>query len=195
MVSQIASSTSIKFLLGGSHKLHKNEFFIRSTVALALVPLVLVSYRAIDYEIKVPKVLTNQILNGNEIISLVKSYPNPSATEAIIVHSIGLLDNCPFVIDASDELLKLDSRSAQAWYFKSICAENVGDFQNGLDFVNKALETQPIVFSYLAVKYKFEARLGKSSDANRTFERIKQIFPDSPRLSELNGFLQGSTSK
>jgi hypothetical protein len=194
MAIRMASTTKVGSFKSGAHAIQKNSSLVRSTALLILIPLTAISFQAIDYEITVRKIMTNKIMDGNKIIQEIKGYPNPKAIESIIVHQLDQLENCPFVNAASDELLKLNPRSAQAWYFKTICADHVGDFENSLRFANKALETQPITLSYLDAKCRLEAHLGRYAEATVTLNRIKQIFPESSRISELEKRLQVSST-
>jgi hypothetical protein len=118
----------------------KNALGVRLFGIFMLLPLVLISSNAISNELKIKAVVTNRILDGNQILDIIKSFPNPKGTEMIIVQALKNADNCPFTNVASDELLKLDDRSAQGWYFKALCSDFNGDYAGSLKFVNKALE-------------------------------------------------------
>ena len=194
MMIRIASTSDMNALKSKKQIMQKNSSLVRSMAVLLLLPLTVLSYKAINYEVTVRKILLNKIVNGNQIIEVIKSYPNPKAVESIIVHEIEQLDNCPFVNPASDELLKINPRSAQAWYFKTICLDHVSDYSTALQFVNKSLETQPITLSYLDAKCRLEARLGKNTEAAATLAKIKQIFPESTRISELQKVVQNSST-
>ncbi|MCX8482728.1 MAG: O-antigen ligase family protein [Crocinitomicaceae bacterium] len=194
MMMRIASTTDVRAFKSSAHTMYKNSSLVRTTAILLLLPLGVIGYHAINYEVTVRKILLNKIMNGDQIIEVIKSYPNPKGVESIIVHEIDRLDNCPFVNIASDELLKINPRSAQAWYFKTICMDHVGEYEKSLEFANKALETQPITLSYLDAKCRLEARLGKYMEAEVTLAKIKQIFPESTRISELQKLVQVSST-
>ena len=85
------------------------------------------------------------------------------------------LKNCPFVDRVSDRLLEVDSRSGQAWFAKSICADAYDDQVTSLSFIKKAIEFQPVNLRYLDVQYQLEKFLGYEVEAAKTLSRINLI--------------------
>lgn len=163
---------------------------IRVSYFIALILFVWLSTSAVRSDLNVKAVITNQMLNGNLILDSVKKFPNPKGTEAIIVHALKDSENCPFVNAASQELISIDDRSSQGWYFKALCSDNVGDQVSALKFVEQALKFQPINTIYLEAKFRLECRLKKSVEAESTLQRMIEVNPNLQTLSELNQLLE-----
>ncbi len=170
----------------------KNALGVRLFCIFMLLPLVIISSNAISNELKIKAVVSNRILDGNQILDIIKSFPNPKGTEMIIVQALKNADNCPFTNVASDELLKLDNRSAQGWYFKALCSDFNGDYVSSLKFVNKALEFQPINKVFLDSKVRLEVRNGEVSNAQETLKKLRFVDPNFAKLAELDALLQKS---
>ena len=134
-------------------------------------------------------------MNGDVALHVIKSFPNPKTTEAIIVDAMSNLGNCPFAIAASDELLKLDDRSSQAWYVKTLCADATGDLKTASNYLDKAIVFQPINTRYLEAKVKLLVALGDKSSAEDVLQKIKSINPNLPNLADLQALVVAPISK
>ena len=134
-------------------------------------------------------------MNGDIALSTIKNFPNPKTTEAIIVDAMSNLQNCPFALVATDELLKLDNRSAQAWYIKTLCVDSTGDRKSALALIDKAVALQPVNLRYLEAKYKLTASIGDQTGAISVLERMKSINPNLPNLAELQKLLEVPATK
>jgi O-antigen ligase len=179
------SSKSQKKLSGNNSNL-----LIRGVMSVLLLVICIVGGQAIYYDSQVKKILTREIMNGDIALSTIKSFPNPKTTEAIIVDAMSNLQNCPFAIAAADELLKIDDRSSQAWYIKTLCVDATGDRKTALTFIENAIEFQPINTRYLEAKFKLLASLGDLDGANSVLETIKTINPNLPNLADLQALLK-----
>ncbi len=180
----------------GKIKFDKNTILaLRSVMSLFLVIVVLVGGRAIYFDSQVKKILSHEIMNGDVALNIIKSFPNPKTTEAIIVDAMSNLGNCPFAIVASDELLKLDNRSSQAWYVKTLCADATGDLKTASNYLDKAMVFQPVNTRYLEAKVKLLVALGDKSSAQVVLQRIKLINPNLPNLADLQALVVAPTSK
>ena len=96
---------------------------------------------------------------------------------------------------ATDELLKIDNRSAQAWYIKTICVDSTGDRKSALDLIDKAVALQPNNLRYLEAKYKLTASIGDQTGATVVLEKMKSINPKLPNLVELQALLEVPATK
>jgi hypothetical protein len=176
---------SNKRLEGGNSKL-----LIRGIMSVALFVVSVLGGQAIYYDSQVKKILTRQIQNGDIALSTIQSFPSPKATEAIIVDAMGNLQNCPFAQVASDELLKIDNRSAQAWYVKALCADSTGDQKTALGLIDKAVLLQPVNLRYLEGKFRLTSSIGDKHGAAGVLERMLSINPNLPNLAELQRLLE-----
>jgi O-antigen ligase len=167
-----------------------SNLIIRGAMSVFLIVISIVGGRAIYYDSQVKKILDHSIMNGDIVLSTIRSFPNPKTTEAIIVDAMSNLQNCPFAIVASDELLKIDNRSSQAWYIKTLCADATGDRQTSLQYIKNAISFQPINTQFLEAKFKLLASLGDLDGANSVLEMIKTINPNLPNLADLEALLQ-----
>jgi len=174
----------------------KNSYLIiRGTMSVLLLVISIVGGQAIYNDSQVKKILSHEIINGDIALSTIKSFPNPKTTEAIIVDAMSNLQNCPFALVATDELLKLDNRSAQAWYVKTLCEDAQANYGQALVYVKKSLDFQPINTQYLEAKYRLEVRLSIREDAMNTLKTLTSINPNLPNLSDLEALLKVPATK
>lgn len=164
---------------------NNSNLLIRGVMSVLLLVIFIVGSQAIYYDSQVKKILSHEIMNGDIALSTIKDFPNPKTTEAIIVDAMSNLQNCPFALVATDELLKIDDRSAQAWYVKTLCVDSTGDRKSALALIEKAVELQPINLRYLEAKYKLKASIGDQTGATAVLEKMKSINPNLPNLVEL----------
>jgi O-antigen ligase len=167
----------------------------RTVISVLLMVVLIIGGRAIYFDSQVKRILTHEIMNGDIALSTIKSLPNPKTTEEIIVDALSNLQNCPFVNAASDQLLSIDNRSGQAWYFKTLCADASGDRKTALAHIEKALSLQPINMFYLEAKFKLMAYLGDFNGATGVLEKMKSINPNLPNLSDLEALLKVPATK
>jgi O-antigen ligase len=174
---------------------NNSNFFIRGVMTVLLLVISIVGGQAIYYDSQVKKILTREIMSGDIALSTIKNFPNPKSTEAIIVDAMSNLQNCPFALVATDELLQVDNRSAQAWYVKTLCVDSTGDQKSALVLIDKAVALQPVNLRYLEAKYKLTVSVGDQNGANAVLETMKSINPNLPNLVELQALLKVPATK
>jgi O-antigen ligase len=163
---------------------------LRSSALVLLLGVSILNFKAISTDIQVKKILAAEVQSGDEIIRNIRAFPNPKAAEEIIVNLMQNLGNCPVATVASDDLLKIDNRSAQAFYFKTLCADSASDQKLAILFIDKAIQLQPRNMIYLDAKVRLSHYLGLSQTANETFERMKEIDSNYQTLESLKLILQ-----
>ena len=89
--------------------------------------------KAISADAAAKRILDNKILSKTEILEAVNSWPAPKTTELIGTYIVPQDKNCNISNDLANNLLKIDIRNSQAWYFKAICF----NFQRKLKRLNK----------------------------------------------------------
>jgi O-antigen ligase len=169
---------------------NNSNLLIRGIMSVLLVIISIVGGQAVYYDSQVKKILNHSIMNGDVALSTIKNFPNPKTTEAIIVDAMSNLQNCPFATLASDELLKIDNRSSQAWYIKTLCADATGDRRTSLQYIENAIAFQPLNTQYLEAKFKLTASLGDIAGALIVLEKIKSINPNFANLADLEALLE-----
>jgi O-antigen ligase len=174
---------------------NNSNVLIRGVMSVLLLVISIVGGQAIYYDSQVKKILTHEIMNGDIALSTIKSFPNPKTTEAIIVDAMSNLQNCPFALVATDELLKIDNRSSQAWYVKTLCVDSTGDRKTALTLIEKAIAFQPVNLRYLEAKFKLLASLGDSTSATGVLEKMKSINPNLPNYADLEAILKVPATK
>jgi len=174
---------------------NNSNLIIRGAMSVLLIVISIVGGRAIYFDSQVKKILDHSIMNGDAALSTIRSFPNPKTTEAIIVDAMSNLQNCPFAIVASDELLNIDNRSSQAWYIKTLCADAAGDRQTSLKYIENAISFQPMNTQFLEAKFKLMASLGDVEGANSVLTKMKSINPNLPNLSDLEALLKVPATK
>jgi len=175
---------------------NKNSILlIRGVMSVFLLVISIVGGQAIYYDSQVKKILSHEIINGDIALTTIKSFPNPKTTEAIIVDAMSNLQNCPFALAATDELLKIDNRSAQAWYVKTLCADSMGDRKGALALVSKSVALQPVNLRYLEAKLRLTASLGDLNGATSVLKTMMSINPNLPNLADLEALLKVPATK
>lgn len=167
---------------------------IRIVAAVVLLVVSVVNIKALTVDTKIKKIVTNQVQSGDEIIQTLRSFPNPKTAEQVIVYLLQNLQNCPVAIIASDDLLKLDNRSAQAWYFKTLCSDAANDQKTALTYIDKAIDLQPMNLIYLDAKVRLEVRLKDVAAASTTIERIRTINPAYESINSLEELVVSQTT-
>jgi O-antigen ligase len=162
-------------------------------VALAaFLSIVLLNFNALSHDAKIKKILNNQIQSGDEVVQIVKSFPNPKTSEQVIVYLLNNIQNCPVAITVMDDLLVVDNRSGQGWFFKAFCSDAGNDQKTALVYINKALEFQPLNTNYWEAKFRLEVRLKDFLSAQNSLNKIREIEPNSIRLNDLDALLSSS---
>jgi len=174
---------------------NNSNLLIRGVMSVLLLVISIVGGQAIYYDSQAKKILAHEIMNGDIALSTIKSFPNPKSTEQIIVDAMSNLQNCPFALIASDELLKIDDRSSQAWYVKTLCVDSIGDRKTALTLIEKAIALQPVNLRYLEAKFKLMASIGDATAATGVLEKMKSINPNLPNYADLEVLLKVPVTK
>ena len=153
----------------------KKLLFIRIAAIISLILTIPLSVRITVTDVEVRNIMNSKYMDGDKIIEILRTWPNPRPTELVMIKYVQDLKNCPFVDRVSDRLLEVDPRSGQAWFAKSICADAYDDQVTSLSFVKKAIEFQPVNVRYLDVQYQLEKFLGYEVEAAKTLSRINLI--------------------
>ena len=172
----------------------RNKVFIFEKLFVTILFFVslLVGIKAVSNSVSYRDIILGKTIDGNKILEIIRSWPNPKATEEVLVLAMKNLNNCPFVEAASDELLNVDSRSGQALYIKALCADAKGDQEQALIYVQRAVELQPFNFVYLEAKVRLEFRLGSLESAKMTLNKLLGANADYEGIKELKDLLGNS---
>jgi hypothetical protein len=173
-----------------ARKIRLSPTLVRATASLMLLGVSVISIQATSSSINVRKILNNQVQSGEQLITILKSFPNPKTTEIVIAKMIEAKENCPLAIVASDNLLKLDNRNSQAWFFKAFCSDAANDPDTALKFINNALDLFPLSLNYLDAKARVEIQLKELNAANSTIKQIQGIDQNYDGLAELELLLK-----
>jgi len=164
----------------------------RVLASVMLISIAYLNFNALSNDAKIKKILSNQVQSGDEIVQTVKSFPNPKTSERVIVYLLTNVQNCPVAATVIDDLLSLDNRSGQGWFFKAVCSDAGNDQKTAVNFINKALEFQPLNTNYWEAKFRLEVRLKDFPNAEKSLGKIREINPKNTRLNELNLLLSSS---
>lgn len=176
----------------------KGEFFKESgkmfAVSKVVASIILfvtlpVGAKAVSNSIEYHEIVLGRISDGNRVLNVIREWPNPKATEEVIVMSMKNLANCPFAVLAANELIKVDSRSAQALYIKALCSDAKGNQVESLKFVKRALIFQPLNEIYWEARIRLELRLEDENAALGSFNRLKSINPGYAGVEDLEKIL------
>jgi O-antigen ligase len=166
----------------------------RIVATAVFIPVALLNFNAMSHDTKIKKILNNQILSGDEIVQTVKSFPNPKTSEQVIIYLLDNVQNCPVAINVMDDLLVVDNRSGQGWFFKAFCSDAGNDQKTALVYINNALEFQPLNTNYWEAKFRLEVRLKDFLSAQNSLNKLREIEPNSIRLNDLDALLSSSVN-
>jgi hypothetical protein len=166
-----------------------DRFIIRSVAAFFLLFAVAISTKALIANMDAKKVLNGEITGIEPILKVVDAWPNAKTTEAIGIQEINKPNNCEFVNQISDRLLKYDDRSAPGWFMKALCNNSSGDPTKALYAVRNSIRFDPINPIYLVGKAKLEIAASRITDAKLTITKIAEVDPTNPELAALNAYV------
>jgi putative inorganic carbon (HCO3(-)) transporter len=171
----------------------KNSWYIRVALSVLMVLLSWLTVVALKNDLMIKSVVTNRLSDGNRILDAISDFPNPRGTEIIIAHAITNVENCNFATAVSDELIQVDNRSAQGWYFKSFCSDYIEDQVLALKYINEAIKFQPTNIVYLEFKFKLQIRMKMFDGASLTLNQIEEVNPSFSDISQLRSTLRTNT--
>ena len=143
------------------------------------------------YDAQANKIISGQLNNNSEIISIINSnFASAKTVELIGVMKIREKADCSLIVDISERLLELDDRSSQAWYMKAICANQLKNFSSAEKYVENSLKFDPLNVNYLLGKAELEIFQMKKLNASNTLDKIRSINPSDPQLLQLQALLK-----
>ena len=164
------------------------KFFtkIQTTLVLIMSSFVLILIPAISADIKTQTLFEQDILDKKAILNLVNSWPNAYSTERFAVVALQQSTaDCDFATQLANRLSYLNSRSGQAWFFKSICSFRNGDSLKAIQNVNSALQFDPKNSFYRVSKAKYLISINDTDGAFREINLAKNINPNEVDLVEV----------
>jgi O-antigen ligase len=139
------------------------------------------------------RTLLNQSTNDWDKAVIAKFDSNePKLYEELLVKVLTETRECGLIYKWSDELLRLDKRSAQGWYFKALCQDREGSLDQARMSVEKALMFDPRNLVYLDAKVRLEVALGKKSEAQESLGKMIKIAPTYPAILQLETLIEKS---
>ncbi len=160
------------------------EYLLRILYSLLLV-ISFVFPREMLYNVQA-RTLLNQPMNDWDQTVIEKFDSNePKLYEELSVKVFSETRECELIYKLTDELLRLDARSAQGWYFKALCQDREGSLDQARQSVEKALTFDPRNLVYLDAKVRLAAALGKKGEAQESLGKIKKISPAYPAILQL----------
>jgi len=163
-----------------------DPFIVRSVTVVALIFAVVISGTALKVNADAKKVLAGQIIGVEPILEVIDSWPNARTTELIGMQEIYKPNNCEFVNQISDRLLKYDDRSAQGWFMKAVCNQSARNFTQAVADITNSVKFDPNNPTYLVGKAKLEISASRIEDAKVTIAKITEVDPSNPELAVLN---------
>jgi len=156
-----------------------------------LILTLLFTGKSLWYDTQAKNIITGELNNQLKIKEIINSrFATAKTLEIIAINNIKINSSCEFIDMVASELLERDDRSAQAWYFKAICANREGNAGLALNQVQKSLEFDPLNVTYLLGKAELEIKLQKFEGAKNTIDRIFSINPTDKEVIKLNLLLE-----
>ncbi len=175
----------------------KRDFYIPSMIVsnfsiVILVAGFFVGSYAIVNSFQYKQIDAGKITDGNRIVDITKGFPNQKGSESIAVSLLSNTQNCPLVKPISENLLQINPRSSQALYFLAICADAEMNQEKALEFMNRAVQLQPLNNVYMEAQLRLQVRLNRIRDATNTYEKMVKFDSTYPNLSGLQSLLESS---
>jgi O-antigen ligase len=194
LISQLYYSKFMPRKLEGKTSNQNKTFnfnIVRVTAGVVLILASVINFKAMVTDATLKKIVTNQVSSSDEILLTLRSFPNPVAAREVIAKVFVGSQNCPLVIEASDELLRIDNRSSHAWYFKALCSDAINNQEIALKYINRALDYFPMSLVYLDAKVRLEFYLTNFDAAKASLNKIKGIDPAYEAIPKLEQLLKG----
>jgi hypothetical protein len=163
-----------------------DPFIVRAVTVVTVIFAFVLSGTALKVNADVKKVLAGQIIGVEPVLEVIDAWPNAKTTELIGIEEINKPNNCEFVNQISDRLIKYDDRSAQGWYMKAICNNSARNFTQAVADITNSVKFDPINPTYLVGKAKLEIAASRIEDAKMTIAKIMGVDPSNPELGVLN---------
>jgi O-antigen ligase len=163
-----------------------DPFIVRAVTVVTVIFAFVLSGTALKVNADVKKVLAGQIIGVEPVLEVIDAWPNAKTTELIGIEEINKPNNCEFVNQISDRLIKYDDRSAQGWYMKAICNNSARNFTQAVADITNSVKFDPINPTYLVGKAKLEIAASRIEDAKMTIAKITEVDPSNPELAVLN---------
>jgi len=90
----------------------------------------------------------------------------------------------------ADSLLKINSRSSQGYYLKTVVSERKQDLKLAMSYIRQALEFDPLNTTYLLGVAVIQINLNQLLEAGNTLERVRAIDPNTKNLDSVSQILE-----
>ena len=137
-------------------------------------------------DFKVRQIFSKSELTQEQLIEIIKFWPNAKTTELIAVRISSADPNCSILTAFSNRIIEIDSRYAQGWYIDALCRNTKSDFSGAITSINRALEFDPVNPVYLIAKAKLGISAGEKSLASESLNILRANYPDNPEITPLD---------
>ena len=153
----------------------ENPFLVRAVAAFLLVISFFIFSKALIANAHAKQMVAGNLIDKQEILNVINEWPNPKTTELIGIELLKDANNCPVVVDIADKLIAIDSRNAQGWFMKAVCANFEKDFTSAISYVDSSLKYDPLNPYYLVSKAKLELAANRIDSAEKTIAKAKSV--------------------
>ena len=95
----------------------------------------------------------------------------------------------------ADSLLKVNPRSSQAYYLKTVVSERNQNLVQASNYLNQALKFDPLNTTYLLGVAVIQINTNQLSEAEETLERVRDLDPNTNNLESLTQLLENLKDK
>lgn len=171
-----------------------SSFIIRIVASLLILVETFFYIRIIDQDIFVVKSLFQDISNQEYNAKVIYGLPYYEPAERVAVgfynYQIKMnLSDCKTIIEYSEQLLKINSRSSQAYYAMATCAEVNGDLPRSINLMKAAIKFDPLNTTYLSGLALLNISAGNDLEGTRILNNILSIDPFEPRINDIRTLL------
>lgn len=170
----------------GAEKIKNTKSYLNLVIqvpALILVVFSVFSGQLADFTAR--KIMISNQVTPTQIQTFGKYQFNTQPLELFAYKLIDTPTNCSYASPLFDRMLKIDSRSSQAWNGKAACSYLSKDYDNQIKFIRKALAYDPLNDDYRIVLIRGLISTGNTTEAKVEVKKYESLFGNDPKIKNL----------
>jgi O-antigen ligase len=172
------------------HQKKKQQFLdTRLVSSFVLVLYILAASRVLSADAKVQSIIEGKPTSQAQVEEVIKDWTSKRAIEIAVVKRIDQRDTCAAITSYADLLLEKYPRSANAWVYKMLCSNAVGELDQAAAEMKEALKLDPLNTYFLGLHAKLEIARKNYSEAQVITSRILEIDPNDADGKVIQDFL------
>lgn len=167
----------------------KKSVNIRLAYSFLLFVYIVVAGRFLSVDARVQSIIEGKPTSQAQVEDVIKDWTSKRAAEIIVVKRIDQRDNCAAITSYADLILEKYPRSANAWVYKVLCSNDIGNLNRAVSEIEKSILLDPLDTYYLGLKAKLEIARKNYLSAQVVAKKILEIDPNDADGKVIQDFL------